>query len=256
MLMYAARPAMLLGLPNSGTDWFVDQICKTHESFRYFREFFNPITNEQHGESLAIAFGCEYPSTVPNIAKKCDWQTYSNILDATWRRCKYNFTKENYSAFQIENHCRVFDCFFLNRELEYCLPSIARRTYVKNWYDAMWHSLILNLHSLDEDLQRAMQFAIENADTFNKRHSTAHILYSHKTKKAAITHHIPVIEYDILADKKEADVAEHLKRFSRLNRVEALAKSIVESRKERHSYFGQLNCTDYVAELRKLVPKL
>ena len=56
----APKQYMLLSLPSSGSDWFASCIRAANPDLRYFdKEFFNPITNIELGDQLAVYFKVE-----------------------------------------------------------------------------------------------------------------------------------------------------------------------------------------------------
>lgn len=251
MLFNKVRPFMMLALPNTGTDWFVSQICDSNEKLKYYREYFNPITNHICPDKIATIFGCELSETINTIAKPCSWQQYKAVLDATWNKDKFNFTKENYSIFQIHHHCRAFNCFVLHRELEYCLPSLNRLNDVNSWYDAIYQSIANNIILLDSEIQSIVAFAKKHADTLSKRTAAAHIIGYRQILKSAQKFNLPVIEYNTLMDGTKDEITFHLQAL-KLCSPERLAEKIIKSRHHRQNVSDRLNCNAFIEELRKI----
>ncbi len=254
MMQTNSKPYMMLGLPNTGTDWFAD-IISANSNLKYSREFFNPIVNEFFAEEIAKMFGCELPSTSYKIAQPHTWEEYENVLNATWKRTAFNFTKENYSAFQIEHHVKAFNCFVLHRDVRFSLPSPDRTNRVKTWYDTIYHSMVLNRDFLETDVQSLVDFAISNANTINKKQVSAHIIGYYKTLKDAKKYRLPVIKYETLVTESEENLCEYLNKNSmwRLGSIKGMVRDIINSRKPRMDMSGHLHCDEYIKELENLL---
>ena len=254
MLYFTKKPFMLLGLPNTGTDWLASQICDSNKNLLYYREFFNPITNDLYPEEISEFFGCELSTTARNIAKKILPPDYKKTIKHTWKKTDFNFTKENYSAFQIENHQESFDCFILYRKLCESLPSQdqnpERRGAVINWYDSIYFSLIENQKQLEPDVADLVEFSKNKANSINKKIASAHVICYYKILKDAKKYKIPVINYSILTENRGEEIANHLQEMLvwKLANVDDVTKKILKTRKKRKITFPDLGCNDYLKE--------
>ena len=251
------KPTMLIGLPNSGTDWLADNISANNQELKYYREYFNPISNYLCPMKVATMFGCELSSKSLNIAKIRPWEEYNFLLNETWRLSEFNFTKENYSAFHMPNHCKVFRCFVLYRELKYCMPCLSknayRRTACKTWYDAIYFSLISNKNSLDPEIIPFVEYAQSNADTLEKQQVSAHLISYYKVLKEARIHQIPVLDYNVLTSSDRESIVSHLVQISWLGNIESLTDRIIETRITREDASSFLKCDDYIESLTELM---
>lgn len=126
-------------MPNCGSDWFAGCIHRS-QNLNYFREFFNPITNRKYSPILEKAFGCESITSYQNIAN-FDYNACKKTYEETWLKERFNFTKENYSAFKIEFFKDYFDCIALIRDIKNVFP--PKRPEVYYWYDAIYAALNL-----------------------------------------------------------------------------------------------------------------
>jgi len=260
-MLHIKKPFMLLGLPNTGTDWFVSQICDSNKNLLYYREFFNPITNDLYSEEISEFFGCELSTTARNIAKRILPEEYKKIITNTWKKTNFNFTKENYSAFQIENHQEVFDCFVLYRDIKNSLPSQGensdRKAAVINWYDSIYFSLIENQNDLESDVLEILKFAKKKANNINKKIISAHIICYYKMLKDAKKYKIPVINYSILIEKEKKEVMNHLDEMMvwKIGNTEWISDNILKTRKKRKDNFSDLGCDEYLKEIENIIQK-
>jgi hypothetical protein len=241
---------MMLGLPNCGSDWLMEVICRCNPDLRYYREFFNPACNEPFEADLSDQFGCELVPTVTAIARPIPREAYADLFYRTWMTRPYNFTKENYSSFKVAEHRRYFNCFVLYRRLALCLPG-SRRNEVKCWYVAMYQSLLDNFKTLGP-LQPLVRHRQKLSS--NKACVVAHTAYYAELLSAAKKYSLPVVHYDVLMDSDEAGIAEHVRHLPGV-RAGEVARSIVETRRPRHSVVHELNCDEFIKETFRLVPE-
>lgn len=121
---------MLFSTPNSGSDWFAAALLAGNPNQKYFREFFNPITNDKYIDALLPGFGCEFISSYKNIAR-LDHKLCEQIYEETWGRENFDFTKENYSVFKIPFFIEKFRGIAITRQIENSFP--ARRRNEVYW---------------------------------------------------------------------------------------------------------------------------
>jgi hypothetical protein len=134
----AQKPFLLLGTPNSGTDWLAGCIARV-TGWRYFqKEFFNPLTNAACAETLLTEFGCELVTGLGNLAT-CYTQQIDAVIEKTWPRDFYDFNKEVWSFAKLPALVAHFDCLVLTRSTSSLFPPSRLRVW--QWYDAIWNSL-------------------------------------------------------------------------------------------------------------------
>lgn len=243
---------MLLGLPNTGTDWFSEQICAANPNLRYYREFFNPICNPNHSNALSQIFGCELPNTIEQIARPCAWEKYKDIVQQTWSQRNINFTKENYSIWKIHYHHQLFNCFVLHRELDFCLPAKTRRVDdVNSWYMAIYTSAVKNIEFLQKDILPLVEFAQNHADTVNKKVVSAYFIGYRQTLNTAAELNLPIIEYEKLMTLDLEKLQSYLKQLTVADPVK-LAQRIIGSRRPRTKTIDKFDCADFINELKKV----
>jgi hypothetical protein len=239
------RPIVLLSLPNTGTDWFVDLLLRQNPQLRYFREFFNPICNPAYENDLNRAFGCEMVDNYAMIAKThCP---YEEVYQRTWAKENYNFTKENYSAFKLDWFLSKFDCFVLYRRAERTLP--GSRLQVKSWYDAMYCSLLRNRWTLEPDVRALIDFSVADADTIAKRLVAAFVIYYYKLLKDAHRRNVPILNYDLLMEASGEELLGHLRGLPAVADAEKLAYDVCQERRPSHKDFGALRADEFFARL-------
>ncbi len=138
------RHWLCLSLPNSGSDWFADLVAQCTRGAKYFRkEYFNPITNWPHLDTLAIAFGCELPSTARHLHKQIhgildddDEAEMLSIIDDTWgKQEQWNCNKEVWSFGNARVFQKRFQLWGLTRSASTLFPPSRARVWA--WYDAI-----------------------------------------------------------------------------------------------------------------------
>jgi hypothetical protein len=108
----------------------------------YPKEFFNPVLNQKYYETLSPHLGCELYPCVGNIPKELDSDTVDKILDSSWNKEPYNFTKEVFFSFCAEAFSKRFHTFGVTRNISYTFPPLTVR--VVGWYVACFHSILSN----------------------------------------------------------------------------------------------------------------
>jgi hypothetical protein len=223
---------MLLGLPNTGTDWLCDQICLSNPELKYYREFFNPVCNESYAEILNQGFGCEINEDVENaiemLAKKISFEDYQKIYNLSWAKEKFNFTKENYSAFKAEHHIKFFDCIILHREYEICFP--PKRKEVLPWYQSMYFSLLYNFEDLNEEHRIKLNATKNNTKL---KYKITHEIYYSILFKFAKQYSVPIIDWKNLVTKDEKDLKDEFNKFKGLLDTNNLIFRILDTRKAK-----------------------
>jgi hypothetical protein len=226
---------ILLSTPNSGSDWFSNILAEKEEK-KYFREFFNPITNEKYTDLLANSFGCELVSTYKNIASQnladCE-TTYNN----TWKKENFNFTKENYSVFKIPFFVKKFNCIALTRRIENSFPP-NRKNEVFCWYESIYCSMIKNIDTLPKKTKLQIENSIKNNSIVHKILMCFQI-YQESLIDYCTEYKIPIVRWEILMKEKK-DILIELEKTN-LKKIEIIANSIIETRKFKTKDFKKYN---------------
>lgn len=211
-------------MPNSGSDWLASCIASSQD-LRYFREFFNPVTNDKHAAILELEFGSEQITNFDRIAtfdiKKCQ-----EVFDLTWTQHDFNFTKENYSGFKIDFFRQKFECICLIRNLRSIFP--PSRPEVLTWYDAIYHSLRLSVNLSDEQHDIIKK---SNRDNVRSRVTAAYTAYKKRITEDCKKYDIPIIKHEELLSFDEDNLI-HLDAIKKLPDPKKLAREIISSRKK------------------------
>ena len=241
---------MILALPNTGTDWLASNICECDSKIRYSREFFNPICNKKYEMILKPWFGCEMASSIAGIAKKISKNEYNDIINKTWKYENFNYTKENYSSFKVENHVNKFNCCVFYRRLSQTLPGSRHWNVIENWYCSMFQSLILNQETIDESLKPLVEFAINNAATFDEQCAMAYLTYYAKLFLDAKKYGLPIVHYEKLITGEEADVINEVKKIPGVR--SDLAENIIQTRSIKEKI--TISCSERIENAIALMP--
>lgn len=239
---------MMLSLPNMGTDWLAEKYTQHNPNLKYFREFFNPITNQRYLDVLGRAWGSEMVSNHRNIAAPA--VPLEDVFQSTWMQNDYNFTKENYSPFRVEFFSKKFKCFVLLRKTELVFP--PSRWEVIAWYDAIWNSLIVNKKDLEPRIIKLVEFAERHADTGNKKCVAACEICSHKLNTDAKLFNVPVVHYESLMLMPKTDLQDYIKNLPGVSNPQQLSELILHSRRPKKNTFDATGATDFLNELRGL----
>jgi hypothetical protein len=241
-----AEQIAMLSLPNMGTDWLASMVLVQNPTLRYFREFFNPITNLNHADALGNAFGCEMVSNYHHIAEPT--APCERAYRRTWLKEKYNFTKENYSPFQVEFFSKHFQCFVLLRKTELVFP--PGRPEVMAWYDAIYNSLVVNKQALDQDTRGRVEYAIQAAKTLNEKTVAACEICSRKLLLDAQRFGLPVFDYDKLMDYSQEELVGYVESMPGVIDSAKMAEEIVKTRRKKKSSFQKMSASHLLAALR------
>ncbi len=173
----ARKPFLLLGTPNSGTDWLAGCIARV-TGWRFFqKEFFNPLTNPDHARELLQAFGCELVSGFEQLAR-CHTQGIDAVIQRTWPADRYDFNKEVWSFAKLPALVAHFDCLVLTRSTASLFPPSRLRVW--QGYDAIWHAI--------RRAERMPLFAVDPRDRAREGHAMANeILIRDAASKVRLT---------------------------------------------------------------------
>ena len=178
---------LLASMPSSGSDWLAKCICKANPSFVYAREYFSPICNPEIAERLSLCVGDTMASTYQKLTKTSDIQSIYALLDDTWRKSGFTFTKENYLAFQIYPFAEFFDIVILLRKFSDTFPPNRHRVMV--WYEHFYASIsddsVLKTVSVNSPMDRA---------------AIGHYAFASKMLASAKAGSIPVCFYHTISD--------------------------------------------------------
>lgn len=240
LLEISMNQIMILSMPNSGSDWLAESICESQDDRKYFREFFNPATNNLYCDILLNEFGCEYTKMNKNIIAFNDKRA-EDIYNKTWKNECYNLAKENYSFSKMSFYKKHFNCFVFVRDVKNSLPA-KRNVEVNGWYLAIYYSLLEN--------KNILPFLFQNKiDDFTKRETRliekvvfSYSIYNQYIIYLAIKNSIPIVRYEDIISCNESDLNEILFSLKTDLNVYNWSKYILSTRKKINHKFNILNC--------------
>jgi len=216
MMSASGNQYIILSLPSCGTDWLATCIQKTHPELRYHREFFNPICNLEHAETLGQAFGCEMIPYHKRIAVpwRNQFETISDAYLKTWPGSGLNFTKENFSAFKVGFFAGVFKCIGVLRPVHAVFP--PPRLRVVAWYNAIFDSIrgyVDQCGNFNDGLVgRIVTNSLREARTPLERAVAAFVISSIVLTRGLLDNDSPLLEYSSLVQLRGGDLWDYLKR--------------------------------------------
>lgn len=220
------KQLMLLSLPNSGSDWFARTVCAANPDVKYFREYFNPITNVRHLDLLATEFGCEMASTMGNIVT-FNKERAEKVYQETWGKTDFNFTKENYSAFKVEFWTQKFTCFAMTRDVEYSFPA-SRRGLITTIYDSIYQAMLSNMEHLPTTTRRQMLITENTVEALTNKIIMAYVIYKNALIENCKKYNVPVLKWENLMGDKYL-VYEELKKVPFID-TESWTKVVLDTR--------------------------
>jgi len=234
------KPIILISAPNNGTDWICRTIADSERKLKYFREFFNPITNKKYTNELSEVFGCEYVSCYEKIAyynkEKC-----KKIYEKTWLKEQYNFTKENYSVFKIPFFVEEFKCFSMTRKVENSFPP-TRENEVLCWYDAIFNSMVLNIDNLPSKISNKIRIA-KKSSSIKEKVIMSYVIYQEAMVNYCREYDIPIIEWENLMGDESV-------LFPEVEKIEFIDSkrwidAIIRTRKQKEKDYNSFSNFDY-----------
>jgi len=229
---------ILFSTPNSGSDWLASIIIAGDNKIKYFREFFNPITNDKYTDELAKGFGCEFISTYKNIAR-LDNSVCEKIYKNTWEKEKFNFTKENYSVFKIPFFVEKFNCIGLIRKIENSFPP-SRKNEVYWWYDCIYNSMLANFETLPPKTKIKLEISEKTLSSIEHKILMCHYIYQETLIDQCQEYGIPIIEWENLVGSTKKINTELAKIPLNLN-LEAAINSVISTKKYVAKKFNKYN---------------
>jgi hypothetical protein len=237
------KPLLILSIPNCGSDWLARTLFESQSELRYYREFFNPITNIKYADVLKNEFGCEYIECYKNIAK-FDETKCQKIYEQTWELESYNFTKENYSAFKVDFFAKNFRCIALRRSVYKSLPA-SRESQVNSWYNTIYHSMLSNIDYLPFEYAQILKKHNQDNRGIVINNVMAFVIYQKILSKNCENNNIKILDYDVLTSFNEKNLGVYLDSFSNWIKVDRWIAKIVETRKPPvKPNYKNLNCDD------------
>jgi hypothetical protein len=230
------KQMILFSTPNSGSDWFASAICKGDPEKKYFREFFNPITNDKYIDELSTGFGCEFISTYKNIAQ-LDKKICDEIYEKTWKKEKFNFTKENYSVFKIPFFVEKFDCIALTRKIENSFPP-TRRNQVFWWYDCIYNSMLWNFDVLPKKTKKMIEVSEKTLNTIEHKILMCNYIYQETLIDYCNEYEIPIIQWENLMNKEVMGELNKIPSFCNLD-LKSMKNWILETKEYKQKNFNK-----------------
>lgn len=217
---------LLASLPSSGSDWVAECICKADPSLCYAREYFSPTVNIVHAETIEQCLGDTMAMSLPRLVTPCGQRRIESLLDQTWRRESFNFTKENYLPFHLDSFANFFDVVVLLREFHHTFPPHRHR--VTQWYEHFYAALY---HRLDPFCRS------QSVDPLC-RAAVGHYLFAREYVEAARHISCPVVWFGDLVKCDTKEIAETVDgSFIKAGRF---ASNIVATRSARGRPQGQV----------------
>ena len=230
-------PLLLLSIPNSGTDWLSSTIVKSQEKCNYFREFFNPATNQKYGDILAEEFGCEYINCYKKIFSYNQEKT-ENIFSNTWKKETYNFTKDNFGAMRIPFYKEHFQCFGLKRLPQYSLPP-NRFIEVTGWYLSIYESLLYSKKLFPDVIQVKIDHFNSQNTTMNDKMTFAFCIYQEIFLYNCKKNKIPILDYNEICNRSRNDLVFYLSSLQYHLDYDKWSEVICDTRKENEKNFKE-----------------
>lgn len=191
---------LLASLPSSGSDWLAGCIARSHPALRYRREYFSPIANWRRSQRLATVLGDTLFYTTPQLCRARSRAEIQSLLDSTWRQDGFNFTKENYLAFQIEQFAETFTVIVLLRRFEDTFPPHRHR--VMRWYEHFHGALAVN-GAVDE-------WTVARSATPMNRAAIGYYWFARRLRDAASALCLPIFWFHDLSSLGACDLARRL----------------------------------------------
>lgn len=181
---------LLASLPSSGSDWVACCIAESRPDLVYAREYFCPTVNWRNAADLEKFLGDTMYTNVSRLCRSISESEIETLLQSTWRKDGFSFTKENYVAYQLEAFANTFDIIVLVRKFEHTFPPHRHR--VMQWYEHMYCAL--SIHGLIDSLSIASKTPMERA-------AIGHYWFTRKLIEVGQALHEPVIWFhDLLSN--------------------------------------------------------
>jgi hypothetical protein len=182
------KPTLLATIPSSGSSWIADCYSLAHPEQKCTREFFSATYNWRFAERIQRDVGDMMYSTVPLLSQALSVNRVEQLLEDTWKKENWDFTKECHLAWSLESFSRFFDCIVLVRSFAGTFP--PSRARVVRWYEHLFCSLQIN-GLLD-------QFCDESGKTPTTKAAVAHYLATKRLVLAARQIGCPLVVSDKL----------------------------------------------------------
>lgn len=215
---------MLVGNPNSGTDWIAPILARHVRGGpeRYWqKEFFNPVTNPKYRELLMPVFPSEAFSTVKNYGIRLTPQLMEEVLEPiyqdSWMREDFTFNKEVCTPDFLEWYQRHFVLVGLIRETRTLFPPTKARTW--SMYEAMWHGMVQN------------GWPLRRSSTMESRAMEAHEVARLHLMREMQRLNVPYLRYEVLTKGAPEDVYSEFSRVDWLD-ADSITEEVVSTRRD------------------------
>jgi hypothetical protein len=190
---------LLAALPSGGSDWVAQCLLEADDSLVYFREYFCPYVNWQDAEQLENVVGDTMFCNTKRMGQNTTTEKVNQLLDGTWRKTGYTFTKENYIAFQLEQFAQFFTTVVLVRSFNDTFPPSRRR--VIGWYEHFYAAMLVN--------DRLTKEVIRMGTTPTNRAAIGHWCFTQQLKWTAKRLSLPLLDFSVLARASDVELFDH-----------------------------------------------
>jgi hypothetical protein len=204
-------------------------LVDSQEKCKYYREFFNPATNQKYGDILAEEFGCEYINCYKNIFSYNEEKT-REIFEKTWEKEQYGLTKDNYGPFRIPFYKEHFLTFALKRSPLMSLPP-KRFVEITGWYLAVYEALLFSKNLFPEVARIKIEHFSSQKTTMSDKMTFAFCLYQEIFLYNCKKNKIPVLDYNELCTRTQNDLIYYLSSLQYKLNYEKWAEQIAKTRK-------------------------
>lgn len=180
---------LLVSLPKSGSNFFVNTLIKSNPKINYKHEYFNKIQTVQMAEYLNINIKRLY--TEYFFALELTKEQFATMYRKTWERePEANFTKEVFSGFRVHLMQDYFTTFALYRHRKYTFPTFSSHLFLPLYQS------FETVDFKDPDLATIKKFVINNTTTDQEKECAIHTVTNFLILRECGRHNLPVIDYD------------------------------------------------------------
>lgn len=231
------KPYAILSMPSQGSTWFKDCVMLS-QGLSYGGEFFHPLLNIQHYDTLTGAFGSGLYDLLPVVLRgyeNHDWlrEPYDRCL-GLFRTTGLELTKETWSAWKHAFFNEHFEVMYLVRSFRRTFP--PHRLRFVEWYANIHHAICHDWEGKPSQFRCDHAFCYRNSRsqvTVQQRVALAFAAGTKQLDLGARAVERKVISYDCLMSMSLEELPLYLlARVPCQFDVPRLAKAIYQTRRD------------------------
>jgi len=184
-------------------------------------------------------FGDETFERYADIMTEIDSDTFSRVMERSWKSDEFNTTKENYSATKLVHFLPDFNIAMLIRKLLHTFPT-SRPDYIVPILNSFLISGPYRTVPLANELNELRRYLLHfPVRSYHEAGILAYVVHHYILADGAFRHKLPVIQYDDLVTKNGTELENAVQCLETFGiEIPRLSAEITRKRSENFTTLG------------------